>query len=339
MNELKFDEAICAKCETYDCIMKCQYMDLDLEQAKQEKWKLIRGESSSILTDCVTCYACEEYCPYDNHPFYHIVEMQERLGVHPVPKPIEKSQVTAMGPKGRIDYEEVRQPVINMCYFPMMTGSIRGKLFKDVSIILGSDIFCNLMFLHFARNSTIKERLPKIIDNIMTYYLKDNNIKEFICYHDECYGTYTSWAPAFGIDVPFKPIHLFEYLYNKLVELKSEIKPLNLKVAYQRPCSNRLCPETDHFVDGIFSLIGVERLRREYDRENALCCGGVFEAQQRFELTEVNQEKNIADMKAFGATHCVFNCPFCFFTLAERVSKNGMIPIMISDLCHQALGE
>jgi ferredoxin len=339
MNELRFDEAVCARCETYDCIMKCQYMDLDLEQAKQEKWKLIRGEDSSILTDCVTCYACEEYCPYNNHPFYLIVEMQERLGVHPVPKPIEKSQVTAMGPEGKIDYEEVRQPVINLCYFPMMKGSIRGKLFKDVSIILGSDIFCNLMFLHFARNSTIKERLPKVIDNIMTYYLKGSNIKEFICYHDECYGAYTSWAPAFGIDVPFKPIHLFEYLYNKLVELKSEIKPLNLKVAYQRPCSNRLCPETDHFVDDIFSLIGVERLRREYDRENALCCGGVFEAQQRFELTESNQKKNIDDMKAFGATHCVFSCPFCFFTLAEKVSKNGITPIMISDLCRQALGE
>ncbi|MEA3222324.1 MAG: (Fe-S)-binding protein, partial [Thermodesulfobacteriota bacterium] len=107
MNELKFDEAICAKCETYDCIMKCQYMDMDLEQAKQEKWKLIKGEDSSILTDCVTCYACEEYCPYDNHPFYLIVERQEEKGVHPVPKPIEKSQVTAMAPKGKIDYKEI----------------------------------------------------------------------------------------------------------------------------------------------------------------------------------------------------------------------------------------
>ncbi len=339
MYELKFDEKICKKCKTYDCIMKCQYIDLDLERAKEEKWKIIRGENSIILEECVTCYACEEYCPYDNHPFYQIVEQQEKLGIHPVPKPLEESQVRMMGPRGKIDYADLKEPVINMCYFPMMTGTIRGKLFKDASIFFGGDVFCNLMFLHFARNSAIKERLPGIMDNIMTYYLKKNNIKELICYHDECYGTYTKWAPAFGIEVPFKPIHLFDYIYNRLVELKDDITPLNLKVAYQRNCSARLIPETEHFVDDIFGLIGVERVKREYDYENALCCGGAIEAQQKFELTEEVQDKNVDDMKAAGVTHCVFNCPACFFTLMEKVSKEGITPIMMSDLCHLALGE
>jgi Fe-S oxidoreductase len=195
------------------------------------------------------------------------------------------------------------------------------------------------MFLHFARNSVIKERLPAMMENIMKYHLNPGGAKEFICYHDECYGTYTSWAPAFGMEVPFKPVHLFDFLYNRLKELKSDIKPLNIKAAYQRPCSSRLCPEMDHFVDDIFELIGVERVEREYDRENALCCGGVLEAQQRFELTEENQTKNIEDMKASGATHCVFNCPFCFFTLMGKVSEKGMTPILMSDLCRMALGE
>jgi ferredoxin len=103
MYELKFDEKICKKCKTYDCIMKCQYIDLDLERAKEEKWKIIGGENSIILEECVTCYACEEYCPYGNHPFYQIVEQQEKLGIHPVPKPLEESQVRMMGPRGKID--------------------------------------------------------------------------------------------------------------------------------------------------------------------------------------------------------------------------------------------
>ncbi|MDY6844306.1 MAG: (Fe-S)-binding protein [Thermodesulfobacteriota bacterium] len=339
MLTLKFDEGICKKCETYDCIMKCQYMDMDLEKAKEEKWKLIRSEDSSILKDCATCYACEEYCPHGNHPFYLIVERQEEKGYHPVPKPIEKVQLRMMEPAGIIDYKEVKEPVLDLCVFAMMEGAIRGKLFKDVSIISGNDLFCQLMFLHFAKHSTIKEKLPKMIDNIMTYYLKGNNIKELVCYHDECYGAYTSWAKAFGVDVPFKPVHLFDFLCQRLEELKSDIKPLNLKVAYQRPCSNRLIPETDHFVDDIFKLIGVERAKREYDHEDALCCGGIMEIQQLFDLVEENQEKNVDDMKASGATHCVFNCPFCFFILAEKVGKSGIVPIMMSDLCLQALGE
>jgi Fe-S oxidoreductase len=339
MYDLKFDPAICEKCRSCDCIMKCQYIDLDLETAKEEQGKLVRGEDSEILTQCVTCYACEEYCPYHNHPFYLIVERQEEKGIHPVPKPIEKSQVVMMAPRGRIEEKAATEPVINLCYFPMLKRSISGKLYKDASVILGSDIFCNLMFLHFARNSVIKERLPAMMENIMTYHLNPGGAKEFICYHDECYGTYTSWAPAFGMEVPFKPVHLFDFLYNRLKELKSDIKPLNIKAAYQRPCSSRLCPEMDHFVDDIFELIGVERTGREYDRENALCCGGVLEAQQLFDLTEENQRKNIEDMKASGATHCVFNCPFCFFTLMGKVSEKGMTPILMSDLCRMALGD
>ncbi|MGC9325895.1 MAG: heterodisulfide reductase-related iron-sulfur binding cluster [Desulfomonilia bacterium] len=339
MHELVFDPELCLRCESVDCIMKCQYIQMDLADAKKAHDSLVRGEKSSILFDCVTCYACEEYCPYHNHPFYHIVEQQEKLGVHPVPIPLEKSQVVMMGPRGKIQPKEVRRPVIDMCFFSVMKGGIRGSLFDGATTFGGSDIFCNLMFLHFARNSTIKERLPVMIDNIMNYYLKPSGIREIICYHDECYGTYTSWAPAFGIEVPFTPVHLFDYIYHRLLELKSDIKPLHVKVAYQRPCSNRLCPETDHFVDDIFELIGADRPRRTYEYENALCCGGVPEAAQRFELSEDLQRKNIEDMKASGAQFSVFNCPFCFWTLAGEVTKAGMIPVMMSDLCLMALGQ
>lgn len=339
MHKLKFDADICARCTTCDCVMKCQYMDCDLETALLEHEKLINKEVSKILTDCVTCYACEEYCPYGNHPFYLIVDRQEELGIHPVPKPIEKSQVVMMGPRGTIMPKKVSQPVINMCFFTMMNASIRGSLFHGASLIGGSDIFCNLMFLHFARNSTIKERLPLMIENIMNNFLEPSGIKELVCYHDECYGTYTSWAPAHGIEVPFKPVHLFDYIYHRMLELKQRIKPLGIKVAYQRPCSNRLCPQTDHFVDDIFSLIGAERPEREFEYENALCCGGVPESGQLFDLAEDIRAKNVEDMKAIGAQYCVFNCPFCFWTLAEPVFKAGIVPIMMSDLCLMALGE
>ncbi|MCU0576420.1 MAG: heterodisulfide reductase-related iron-sulfur binding cluster [Desulfobacterota bacterium] len=339
MQPLVFDPEICLACESVDCIMRCQYIDLDQARAKQEHDRIVRGEMSSILKDCVTCYACEEYCPSGNHPFYHIVEQQERLGVHPVPRPIEKSQVIMMAPRGRIGKKLVSPPVIDMCFFDIMKGGIRGRLFDGATTIGGSDVFCNLMFLHFARNSTIRERLPLVMDNIMRFHLEPSGVRELICYHDECYGTYTSWAPAFGIEVPFRPVHLFDYLYHRLLELKADIKPLNAKVAYQRPCSNRLCPETDHFVDDIFGLIGAQRPKRTYEYGNALCCGGVPEAAQRFDLVEEIRGKNVADMKEAGVQYCVFNCPFCFWTLAEPVAKAGIFPVMMSDLCLMALGE
>jgi Fe-S oxidoreductase len=320
--------------------MKCQYIDLNLAEAKEERWKIIRGEHSRVLTECATCYACEEYCPYGNHPFYQIVELQEAKGFHPVPKPIEKQQLRMMAHRDKIDYQDLREPLINMCAFGLFEGlSIQGSLFEDVSTVAGNDIFCNLMFLHFAKNSVIKERVPKTIENIQKYYLEKNGINEFICFHDECYGTYKSWAPAFGVDVPFEPVHFFDFILQRMKERKDKINQLPLKVAYQRPCSSRLIPDKHHLVDDVLEVLGVERVERQYQDENALCCGGVLLAQGRDELVEDIQKRNIEDMQAAGANACVFNCQFCLIALGEAVAKKGMMPVLLSDLCRLALGE
>ena len=313
--------------------MKCRYLDLDLAEAREERQRILKGRDSQVLIDCTTCYACEEYCPFDNHPFYLIVERQEEKGILPAPVPITKQQIIMMQPRGTITPAKVAPPVINMCYFPMLTGCIHGKLFENASVIVGSDIFCNIMWLHFARNSVIRQRLPQIIDNIWNFYLKDSGVDTLICFHDECYGTFTQLAPAFGIEVPFRSTHLFEYLSKRLDVLKDHIQPLNAKVAYQRPCSNRLIPETQPWVADIFEKIGAERVNRSYDGENALCCGQVLRAQQRDDLADDVQARNLDDMAQSGAAYCVFNCPVCMFTLTDGVVERGMIPILMSDLC------
>ena len=35
MNDLKFSREICDKCETIDCLARCQYMKMDLKTAKE----------------------------------------------------------------------------------------------------------------------------------------------------------------------------------------------------------------------------------------------------------------------------------------------------------------
>jgi len=343
MYELKFDENECLSCTTQDCLTRCQYMDIDRDTAKTEILKIARGEDSFVLHDCVTCYACEEYCPVNNHPFYLIVEKQEELNVPPLPRPLIQRGINVGIPfRGEPDIVEVSEPVMSMGTFADLLYLVQGRLFEGVSIISADPrkmfhFFCQLMYLHYARTSVIKERLPNIIETIAKY-----NVKELICFHDECYGTFTSYAPAVGIEVPFKPIHLFEYLYNRLQELKDEIKPLNLKVAYQRPCSSRLSSDKHHFVPDIINLIGAEYVQREYIDENALCCGGTIQGQRREgsrkRAADV-QRRNIEDMKNAGAELCVFNCPACWDTLAGLVAQNGIRPIFMSDLCRLAIGE
>ena len=342
MYELRFDERKCMACKTCDCLTKCQYMDIDRDTAKTEMMKIINGEDSFVLHDCVTCYACEEYCKMGNHPFYLIVERQEELDIPPPPKPLIKQAIQLGIPwRGDLKIEEVKEPVLSMGMFAPLANLIQGRLFEGLSLLsvdprTAVNLFCQLMYLHYARTSVIKERLPGIIDTIAKH-----DVKEVIFFHDECYGTFTSYAPAVGIDVPFKPVHFFEYLYNRLQELKDEIKPLNLKVAYQRPCSSRLSPDKLHFVDDIFNLIGVDS-DREYIGQNALCCGGAIIGQRyegRYELAADLQRKNIEDMVNAGAQFCVFNCPACHDTLSRLVARKGIWPIYMSDLCRLAIGE
>ena len=39
------------------------------------------------------------------------------------------------------------------------------------------------------------------------------------------------------------------------------------------------------------------------------------------------------------AEYCVFNCPACQISLSGKVSKKGLKPIHIIDLCKMAIGE
>lgn len=336
MLQLRFDKAKCLVCPTHDCLVKCQYLNIDKDTAKVEMQKIIDGEDSFVLHDCVTCYACEEYCKMANHPFYLIVERQEEKGILTAPRPLTNQQVNMAEPVGRFRVGEVKEKAISLCFIPPFIDLVKGRLFENIasSYFFGQEFFCNVMYLHFAKVSVIKERLPKIVENISKL-----GVKEVVCLHDECYSSFKSLAPAYGIKIPFKFIHYFEYLYNRLKECKDLIKPLNIKVAYQRPCSSRLAPDQEHFVDDLFGLVGAERVKREYEGENALCCGQVIRMLKGYELTNNLQKRNIEDMMKAGAQYCVFNCPYCYMALRDKVTQTGMKPIHMVDLCKLAIGE
>ena len=333
-----FDKSNCEKCENIDCLTRCQWINFEnVEEARAEQMKMINGENSRVLSECVTCYACDEYCPYNSHPFDLNVELQEKYNSHNIAPQLIEMSINRFKPHDelRIKHIDSGKPVLNKCAFVKTNAkNMEGQLFENLQYVAGLDYFCNLLYHHIERDSIIRERLPLIIENI-----QKQNIQEMICFHDECYGLYASYCPRNNIDVPFKPVHLFEYLYNYLKEHESEITRLNMKIAYQRNCSNRFIPETDKWVDKICELIGVERVAREYDRENALCCAAPFGMLGKANLVRPTQNKNVKDMLDYGAEACVYNCPMCMDTLGSKTERKGLKNYLLSDLCRLALGE
>lgn len=335
-----FDNSNCVNCTNIDCLTRCQWIDFEnTEDARSEITKMIDGKESRVLAECITCFACDEYCPYDSHPFDLITELQEKYNSLPLKPGSIEPVVRRYKPHDELRLKEIdsNKPVLNKCAFiKSHARNMEGPIFEDLQYVAGLNYFCNLLYHHYAKDSVIKERAPIIIDAI-----KQQGIKEMICFHDECYGFYNSYCPRNNIELPpdFKAIHLFEYLYNYLKEHESEIQKLNKKVAYQRPCSNRFSSEIDEWVDKICELIGVERVQRKYDRENALCCAGILSALGRTKEMREAQDKNIQDMIDHGAEICFYNCPFCWETMGSRVERKGLKNYLLSDLCRLALGE
>jgi len=336
MPALKFDENVCRTCPTGDCLVKCQYLPLDRDTAVAEMGKIAKGEDSFVLNDCVTCYACEEYCRRGNHPFYLITERRQEKGILAAPRAVTRQWINIGEPQGKYRLGDVKERVLSFGFMPEFLRWTKGRLFEDVmpSYIFGQEFFCNVVYVHFAETDIIKERLPQVVENFANL-----GVKEVIFLHDECYGAFAHLAPAYGIEVPFKSIHYYEYLYQRLNDLKDLIRPLHIRAAYQRPCSSRLSADQHHFVREIMDLIGVDLVEREYQDENALCCGGILSMNYGYDLAHDVQKRNIDDMKAHGAQVCVFNCPACQSTLGTLVAKEGIEPMHMIPLCRKAIGE
>jgi hypothetical protein len=332
-----FHESKCDFCG--DCLNLCHYLDFDRESGGKEIEKLVQGETVSWLKDCVTCIACNEYCTKEARPFELILRRMEEAGDF-ADQDLQDQMAERFKPEGEPRPVEPKDRVMSICVMQgNMPWAIQGQLFEGIPILKGKHYFCNVLFAHMGNESIMKERLRAMVSN-----LAKSGAKEIVFVHDDCYALLKGMAPEYGIELPFRPIHLFEYLRDYLKENTSKIRKLNMKIAYQRPCASRYTPEKDTFMDEIFDLIGLDRVRRQYDGINAICCGvevagpglKLFPRGKNFEPFRA---KNIEDAKNHGAEAMVYLCPMCFATMNKQVCDAGMKNFMISDICRLALGE
>lgn len=326
-----FDRSKCDLCG--DCLAKCQYVGFSLEKAKEEMGKLVRGEPASILKECITCVACNEYCENGANPFDLINQMQEETGLFEVSdQALQVFTAADMMPVEVIAGQPGR-PVMSLCSVDLISGLFEGQLFEGLMFLKGGDYFCKIGWVHVAKESHVRDGAQAVVDK-----LAETGAKEIIFYHDDCYAMMSTKVKEYGIDVPFKPVHIIEYLLNELKNRKDRIKRLNLKIAYQQPCASRYTPWKDEWLDELFDLIGVERVKRQYDRTNALCCATPIVTTNRERAGKI-KDMNIKDALDSRAEAMVFLCPLCFMGLRRRAREAGLKTFHLIHLCRLALGE
>ena len=177
-----------------------------------------------------------------------------------------------------------------------------------------------------------QDALQKVIDKLASLG------KDIVYLHNEGYILAHVKAKELGIKVPFKYMHLFQYLRDYLRDNPSRVTKLGKKVAYHPNCGTRWIPEQDPLLDEIFQLVGVEQAPRQYEGLNALCCTGPIINTDR-ELAIDIQEKNVKDAIDSGADAMITICPVCDAVLRRPTSSLGLPKIFITDLCRMALGE
>jgi Fe-S oxidoreductase len=325
-----FKRDLCDLCG--DCLVDCQWMDIERGQAVEWIKAMMSGKSTPVLGRCITCYACNEICPQDANPFDLIAELQEKYR-----SLLSEESVTDQEARFTFSQELKDFPrgerVMSICVFGKTDAHlIQGEVY-NLPRIGGKPYFCWVLFSHIGAESIQKKHAQEFVDRLAM-----TGAKEVVCFHDDCYTMLARLAPDYGIKVPFRPVHLVEYLVEYLKANKSRIKPLNMNIAYQRPCASRYTPEKERFIDELFDLAGAKRVERAFDRENALCCAGIKMALDKGD-PRPDQEKNIQDAKQAGAQAMVCLCPMCIHSLSGVAREKEMPLIFIGDIVRMAIGE
>jgi ferredoxin len=327
-----WDKSKCDLCG--DCLVRCQYVDYDRDKAVQQIRELIEGKPAEILKECITCCACNEYCPTGANPFDLINRIQEEHKSLPIPE----KMVKWMASGGTLPTELIKgndsKPALSLCVMerPIPDGALDGQMFDGMTVAKGGDYFCYLGFVHIGMASPLDKNAQRFVDQLTAI-----GSKEIVFVHDDCYAM-LSKMKEYGIHVPFKAIHIIEYMRDYMKDHKEAIRPLNRKIAFQRPCASRYSPQMDSVLDDLFNLMGAERVGRKYDREEALCCMGMV-ARINPERGKRFQDMNLSDAVSVGAEAMVFLCPLCQGSLGKQAKEQGLKPIFITELSRMALGE
>jgi len=325
-----WDASKCDLCG--DCLVKCLYVNYDKEKAVSEIKALMEGKEAEIVSKCITCCACREYCPTGADPLSLIISAVEKAGIFPIN---EDELITAsFGVPNEVIPGDPDKPALSICTMEryIAEGALDGQLFQGMTLIKGGDYYCLIGWEHSGLESPIERYAQRFIDNLAGLG------KDIVFLHDDCYAMVHAKARDYGITIPFNYMHLFEYLRNYLRDHQSSITGLDRKVAYHQPCASRYTPEKNVFLDEIFQLIGVERPPRKYERETALCCTAPI-IRTNVDMAVEFQEKNVRDAIDCGADALITLCPVCDRVMRRPTGQLGLTKIYITDLCRIALGE
>jgi len=331
-----FHPELCKLCG--DCLVNCMFNEYSRDEAIAERKALMEGKWAPILRDCASCHSCNERCPQGANPWDLIGRLQGKYrevdaGEYWAER-LRAADEERSGLLGAPLPERADTVLLTCTIGSGATEVFDSLLYSGVHKLMGPAYYCNNGLEYFGDEAGQKARAQGFVDAIARF-----QPREVVCYHDQCYFLLSYRLPEYGMDVPFRLVHLFEFLGRTVRQHQEKVRPLNLKVAYQRPCSSRNTQDKEPYLDELLELLGCERVAREYDRENALCCGAMYGARGLSDKALAAALTNVEDSLEHGAEVLLCLCPSCMRNYAELAPDRGLPVYHVSELCRIALGE
>jgi len=325
----------CGVC-TGSCPVARIFPDFSPRQIIERSLYEIEDLSDESIWNCLTCAQCSVRCPVniDFPEFIRLIRDEAHArGYSGVPAHngmlqsimsiqtqdihqnrtfwIEDGRVSE---KGDIFYFVGCRPYFDVIFRDIDAGSIKGaqNVLKILNacgvepVVSNDERCCGHDALWNGDEETFK-RLAALNLEI----IKASGAKKVIFSCPEGYLTFKEFYPRYFGELGFEPVHILDFLAEKLNEGVLELAEFQGTVTYHDPCRlGRLAGIYDSPRELIKAIPGIELREMPRSRENGVCCGtsGWMNCSS---CSKEIQVQRLSEARSTGASTLITACPKC----------------------------
>ena len=245
-----------------------------------------------------------------------------------------KDEKIAKDNKGDVFYFVGCRPFFDVVFRDIDAGSIESprnilKILNTLGVepvVSNDERCCGHDALWNGDEDTFKKLAQLNLDVI-----RASGAKKVVFSCPEGYHTFKNTYPKYFGDLGFEPVHILDFLADKIQEGAVQFKESKEIVTYHDPCRlGRLAGIYDAPRKVLEALPGVEFVEMERSRENGVCCGttgwmNCSSCSKQIQMQRLNEARET------GAGTLVTACPKC--QIHFRCAKSAFdLDIEINDL-------